>query len=132
MTERGDTAQPATVKQVIRRQRRTHLDALSSNQRARLRRLNEQLAALEFTLLAEGRRVDAELRKRLLDPSDPLFDFEMEAVVLLHLRPEDCDYRKGATNWLGRRRYDLKGVSSEEPHNPLGSECLPWGRKEPQ
>lgn len=83
----------------------------SPAEREALRRLNAYLAELENLIVHEAIAADQVLQARKNDPTDPMSDYEIEAVITYHIRQDDPAYRKDDDNILAEQTEYVTGIS---------------------
>jgi hypothetical protein len=90
------------------------LNALSSDQRYQLQRLNDRLAAIEHHIQREATILNTQLQARVQDPADWLSDYEIELEVTFWLREDDPAYQEDDDNILATLRERLKGCAQHD------------------
>ena len=83
-------------------------EELSDAEIARLLVLNRRLMDLTRHLRSVAEDVTPRLEARLADPDDPMFDYEIEAVIQFTLLEDDPDYAEDDDNFLTTRTESLK------------------------
>ena len=73
-----------------------------------LRDLNHRLVRVQVQLAEMSAKMRKELDARVLDPSETILDFELEAQISLHLREEDPEWTDEDDCILGMREFSLK------------------------
>lgn len=88
------------------------LEALSAAELIRLEDLNSRLQEVEAICLNEARRMERIAQARVEDPSDAMYDFEIEAVLSFQLREDDPEWSSESDNEVITRNYSLRGGSN--------------------
>ena len=84
------------------------MNALSSDQRQYLQRLNDRLTVIEQQVTREALALFAQLDARVQDPQDWLSDYEIELEVRFWLREDDPAYQEDDDNILATLKEHLK------------------------
>jgi len=92
-------------------ERRESMEALSASELIRLEDLNSRLQAVEAICLNEARRMERIAQARVENPSDAMYDFEIEAVLSCQLREDDAEWSSESDNEIITRTYSLRGGS---------------------
>jgi hypothetical protein len=69
---------------------------------------NQRLAELEIYLCALGKKECSVLDPRVVDPNDPLDDYEIDATLYFTLREDDPAFDEDDDNFLSQRLISLK------------------------
>ena len=93
--------------------------------------LNLRLKKLQHKLLGEAIKLDSELKKRVDDANDVLYDYEIEWVIDFYLKEDDKNFKEDEDNIITTIKEYKKGISEdieyaylrwEENHNEFGGQ----------
>lgn len=101
-------------------------DAFTDDEIRQLFGLNRKLREVASFLSSIGEELSPRLEEKLGDPSDPIYDYELEARLDFVLREDDPEYRDDDDNFLTTRTESLKhGLRKELPDRDWADPCIP-------
>lgn len=83
-------------------------EALAETEIDQLLALNRFFKVVTQQLIAVAKDVEPRLEAKLADPTDPMYDFEIEALVDYVLRDDDAEYDDDEDNYLLIQQHSLR------------------------